>query len=178
MAGLTLKSIVYRFSQGWRALTAWSRPLDLSPAQAILGAELMVLFTQMRRSEQLHSLRVLVVVRSLGHSDPQLLAAALLHDVGKSHARMGLVGRTLVVAVGKLMPGLYGRWSKGEARGWRKPFVVAVLHAEWGAQMVERAGAAEMVVALVRRHEEHLEGKAGSEEERLLGVLQVADGMS
>ena len=37
-------------------------------------------------SDQRHSLNVMRTLRRQGHTEPDLLAAALLHDVGKSAA--------------------------------------------------------------------------------------------
>lgn len=165
----------HRIWQGIRALLAWTRPLDLTPAEALLSPALLALFKQLRCSEQLHSLGVLETLRARGHDQPDLLVAGLLHDVGKSRAPIGLVGRTLVVLVRAFLPGLYRRWAGGEANGWRRAFVVAEAHPAWGAEMVSEAGASPMVVALVRRHQEQL-GEPGTEEERLLAALQAADG--
>jgi predicted hydrolase (HD superfamily) len=164
----------YRIWQGVRALFAWTRPLDLAPAEALLSPALLALFKRMRRSEQLHSLGVLETLRARGHDHPDLLVAGLLHDVGKSRAPIGLVGRTLVVLVRAFLPGRYWQWARGKANGWRRAFVVAEAHPAWGAEMVSEAGASALVVALVRRHQEKI-GETGTEEERLLAALQAAD---
>lgn len=167
--------MLYRIEQGVRALFAWTRPVDLTPVDALLSPPLAALFARMQRSEQQHSLRVLESLRRAGHEQPDLLVAGLLHDVGKSQMPIGLVGRTLVVLAKAFAPPLYGRWAQGEARGWRRAFVVAERHAAWGAEMLTEAGATPLAVALVRQHQEHVEHPQ-TEEERLLAALQVADG--
>lgn len=164
----------YRVQQGLRALTAWLRPVDYATAQAILSPPLVALFMQMRRSEQQHSLHVLASLRQMGHHHPDLLVAALLHDVGKSRARIGLVGRTLAVLARTFTPSLARRWAAGEERGWRRPFVVAERHPAWGAEMLAEAGAPPLAVTLVRRHQEWVNDPQ-TEEERLLAALQAAD---
>ena len=171
--------MLYRIKQGVRALFAWARPVDLSAAEAILTPAQMALFRRMRRSEQQHSLRVVEALRARGQDQPDLLVAGLLHDVGKSRAPIGLVGRTLVVLVRRFAPALYRRWGRGEARGWltaraARAFVVAEQHPEWGAEMLAGAGASARAVALVRRHQERV-SEPQSEEERLLAALQEAD---
>lgn len=166
--------MIYRIEQGLRALFAWTRSLDDAPAREILSPRLMALFKRMRRSEQLHSLRVLATLRSQGHDNPDVLVAALLHDVGKSRFPIGLVGRTVAVLVKAFAPRLYRRWASGEPRGWRRAFVVVEQHAAWGAEMLEKADASPAATKLVRRHQERL-ASVVTDEDVLLAALQAAD---
>ena len=69
---------LYRIGQGLRALTAYTRPVDIDLARAYLSPPLLALFAQMRRSEQQHSLCVLRALRAAGHTDPDLMTAALI----------------------------------------------------------------------------------------------------
>ena len=167
--------MLYRIRQGINALFAWGRALDLAQPEAILGPQLMALFTQMRRSEQLHSLRVLATVQAMGHTEPDLLVAALLHDVGKTRAPIGLMGRTLAVLVRAALPGIAHHWAQGEPVGWRRALAVAERHHAWGAEMLAEAGASPLAMTLVRRHQEKMSGQPAGEENRLLAVLQAAD---
>ena len=167
--------MLYRVAQGLHALVGWARPPDIALAESILNPQLLDLFRQMRRSEQKHSLRVLESVRVLGHSQSDLLVAALLHDAGKSRAPIGLLGRTVAVLGKGLVPTAARRWSEGKAQGWRKPFVVARQHPAWGADMLAEAGAPALAMRLVRRHQDKLEGDPDREEDRLLSILQAAD---
>ena len=167
--------MIGRIAQGLRALFAWATPVDTAAAEAVLSPELMRLFNRMRRSEQLHSLRVMRCLQAQGHNDPDLLTAALLHDSGKSRYRLGLVGRTLAVLVGHFAPGAFARWSSGEPAGWRRPFVIAEHHPEWSAQDMLAAGASERASALARRHQLPHVRKPVGEEDRLLALLQAAD---
>jgi hypothetical protein len=112
------------------------------------------LFSQLSRGEQAHSLQVLRALRQQGHTRPELLQAALLHDVGKVRAPLSLAGRVLVVLAGRFMPGLAARWGRAPApRGWPRPFVTAARHPEWGAELCAAAGADPLVVSLVRWHQ-------------------------
>ena len=72
-----------RLNQGLRALGAWARPVEDARAARYLTPDLFALYRRMRRAERQHSLRVMDALIEGGHSDPDLLAAALLHDVGK-----------------------------------------------------------------------------------------------
>jgi hypothetical protein len=114
------------------------------------------------------------MLRSAGHDDPDLLAAALLHDIGKTRYRMPIWVRSLLVLAEAFVPGRVARWGEGEAKGWRRPFVVRARHAEWGAEMAKAAGSRPLTVALIGRHDKGV-GTAGGYEDELLGRLQWAD---
>lgn len=164
-----------RLRQGLRALTAWTHPVDEALAASVLPPDLLALFHRLRRAEQLHSLRVLRDLIAAGECDPALLAAALLHDVGKTVGPFSLPERVIVVLVRKAAPTLYARWSRSEPYGWRRPFAISRRHPEWSAQMAADAGADARTVELCRRHAEALPDPPRGEIERLLAVLQAAD---
>ncbi len=168
-------SAAYRFRQGVRALVAWARPVDDALACAHLAPPLYALYRRMRRSERQHSLRVLRDLLAAGHTHQDLLAAALLHDVGKSGVRFSLPDKVLVVLVKALAPGRYRAWSSGQATGWRLPFAVGGQHPAWGAEMAERAGASPLTAALIRRHADPPPDPPRDETERLLLALQAFD---
>ncbi len=167
--------MIARLWQGIRALFAWGLPVDYAAAESVLSPELMRLFHRMRRSEQLHSLRVMRTLRARGHDRPELLVAALLHDCGKSRHPFTLADRTLAVLVRKLLPRRFDMWSQGEPVGWRRPFVIAAQHPAWSAEDMAAAGASPLATALSRRHQQPLSGPAATEEDRLLALLQSAD---
>ena len=168
--------VLHRIQQGLRALTAYTRPVDLDTARAYLSPPLMALFLRMRRSEQQHSINVVNALRSAGYSHPDLMRAALLHDVGKCRAAYHLWDRALVVLAGRLMPRKAAAWGKGAPTGWRRPFVIAAQHPAWGADMVREAGGAALTAALIARHQDRLDGPPADETERLLAALIAADG--
>ncbi len=158
------------------------RPRSLTPAEkaeveSVLGAGLAQLFRRQTAGEQAHSLRVM---RSVVHAGGpyaarrELLQAALLHDVGKSVAPLSLADRALVVLARRLTPGAARRWGQDEARGWRRPFVTALCHADWGADLCAEAGALPLTVDLIRRHQTPL-AKTASPEDEMLAALQAAD---
>jgi hypothetical protein len=167
-----------RFRQGLRALAAWLRPVDDTLAEQHLTPELLALYRQMRRSERQHSLRVLQALCAAQHTDPDLLTAALLHDVGKIRTSFFLPEKVLVVLVKAAAPGLYQRWGSGPTRGWRRPFAVSVQHPAWGADMVEAAGGRSLAVELIRRHQDTLNGAPQTKADRLLLLLQAVDDQS
>lgn len=169
--------ILYRLGQGVRALTAFARPVDYDMARRYLVPELFALFGQMRRSEQQHCINVLNTLRAAGHDDPDLMSAALLHDVGKSRVPFYFWDRVLVVLAETFCPACLARWGQGEPVGWRRPFVVGVHHAAWGADMVREAGGSARAAELVARSGD-FDGRLAGELEALLAALVAADDMN
>ena len=74
----------WRTRQGLRAMTAFLRPVDYQVVAEVLTPELLALFKRMRASEQHHCIRVMTTLQEWGCTNPDLLTAALLHDVGKA----------------------------------------------------------------------------------------------
>lgn len=77
-------------------------------------------------------------------SEPRWLAAALMHDVGKVEARIGITGRVLAT----LLMGAVGRprvVSWVERPGWRGRFGRYGDHGAIGARLVRAAGGREEV---------------------------------
>jgi hypothetical protein len=169
-------SATYRVRQFASALLARVSPDDLLEADEVLPPDAQKLFRRMSASDQRHSLNVMRTLRRQGHTEPGLLEAALLHDVGKSAARIYPWHRAIIVLSAHFAPGLLAGLVSGEQRGWRRPFVVHRQHTEIGAEWVAQAGCSPLTVSLIRRHQEPLRCAPQDEEERLLVALQVADG--
>ncbi|MBN1680875.1 MAG: HD domain-containing protein [Anaerolineae bacterium] len=173
-------SAVYRIQQGLRALSARYRPVDDALARQHLDPPLFALYRRMRRSERQHSLRVLRDLLQGGHTHPDLLVAGLLHDVGKTRTPFTLPEKVLVVLVRATAPRRIEQWGSaqrgsGSSRGWRRAFAVSVQHPAWGAEMVAEAGGSPLVVELIRRHQDTLDGPPQTEADQLLALLQAAD---
>jgi putative nucleotidyltransferase with HDIG domain len=166
-----------RMRQGLRALAAWFLPIDDAAAQAVLSPRLFQLYGTMRRGERQHSLNVLATLRQAGHDDPTLLAAALLHDVGKTRAPFYLPERVLVL-VWKFAPAVALRLGQQERLSWwRRPFMISVQHPTWGAEMAKAAGADPELIALISAHQDKASGPPQQNDRfsRLLAALQAAD---
>lgn len=163
-----------RFFQFFSYLWARVTPADTALAAELLPPPLAALFGRMAPGEQVHCLRVLRILKEAGQTQPDLLQAALLHDVGKSLAPINIFERVLAVLARRLCPRRYALWAQAEPRGWRKAFVTAVQHPGWGADLAARAGAPTRVVNLIRRHQAK-DIVPVTEEDRLVVLLQNAD---
>ncbi len=125
------------------------------------------LFATMTRRDQRHCLDVYRRLRPQGHDDPDLLAAALLHDVGKG--RIALWQRVVYVLLEVRAPGLLRRLAvPGEGTGWRQTLYRCRHHPELGAKLAREVGSSDQVVALIRGQD------FGALGERLM-ALQAAD---
>jgi hypothetical protein len=170
---------LYRLWQFWEII--WARPLAPAARQqvaAILSASEMCLFQTLSLSDQQHSYRVAQTLRRAGHHHPDLLAAALLHDAGKSRVRLSVADRVFIVLMEALWPDKAAAWGEGEAIGWRRPFVVKARHPEWSEGMAAQAGSRPLTLTLIRRHQDPIPRSGGSEEDELLRLLQWADNRS
>lgn len=169
-------SAVYRVRQFIQAAGAWFRPASVEeslPSQH-LPPPAVDLFWAMPNQDRQHALLVFRTLQQQGYDDPDLLAAALLHDAGKSVSPGGgprLHHRVVVVLMHALWPDLLERLGKEERGGWRRPFYVQHNHAALGAELARQAGCSSVTVDLVRRHE----GPAGEGDDPLLVALQAAD---
>jgi len=115
-----------------------------------LNAEQQRLFYAMTARDQRHCLDVFHALERETHSDPELLLAALLHDVGKGPVR--LWHRVAYVLIRALSPRLLRRLASDNGSGWRQALASFSDHSRRGAVLVEATGAPEAVVLLVRLH--------------------------
>ncbi len=174
---MKIKKVFYRPRQFWLAIRAPTpTPGQIAAAQELLNPSQMSLFTQMQASEQAHSLQVMKTLQEQGETHPDLMIAALLHDVGKIRYPLRLWERVLIVLGGKLVPKLAQMWGNGIPRGWRRPFAVAAQHPFWGAELALEAGTPPLAASLIRRHQDILPMRhPNTLEDRLLSALKMAD---
>jgi hypothetical protein len=170
-------ALYYRARQFWDALKTSPTAEDLDQARKTLTPTLMELFLQMDAGEQVHSIRVFKKLSKTNDNPPDLLAAALLHDVGKSRYPLRLWERVLVVVGQVLFPEKAKDWGKSEPLGWKRAFVVADRHTDWGAELALGAGATPLTASLFRRHHDRIIRQI-SQEDGLLIRLQSVDNES
>ena len=167
--------LTYRVNQFWRALRTPAHVVDTGQISPYLSPSQIALFRQMQPSEQWHASLVVQRLKEAGQDHPALLTAALLHDVGKILHPLSPLERAVIVLGKKFFPRRASHWGKGTPRDFRRLFIVAERHAEWGADLAARAGASTMTVNLIRRHQDARLEKPRSLEDRLLRALQSAD---
>lgn len=174
-------SVRYRLWQVWKLLTAAPLPAEAwQEIEAVLSPQELRLFQRYRPNDRRHAWRVMCTLQEAQRAHPALLAAALLHDVGKTRTQVHLWERSLAVLGARLFPRQAERWGEGTPHGWRRPFVVKAQHAAWGAEMAANAGSDPLTVWLIEHHQDVLaplkaSEEVGTEAERLLRQLQWAD---
>jgi hypothetical protein len=168
----------YRARQFWNAIRAAPSQQDLDEVHTILSPGEMDLFEQMQPGEQAHSIAVMRRLQAQADEEQDLLVAALLHDVGKSLYPLRVWERVWIVLVGAVSPAWLARLGSGELRTWRRPFVVAMQHPAWGADLARGQGTSPLAVELIRQHQNYLHVQTVYSTETLLRKLQAADGDS
>jgi hypothetical protein len=140
-----------------------ARPLDdaetLAVRSVLSDAEARLFFDQTPR-DQAHGYAAAMFVRSTDVNRVETVKAALLHDIGKRQARLGLLGRVLASVMIKLGLPLSRRMAD-----YRD-------HGPIGAAELGDAGSASLVVEFARNHHASRPEAVGEEDWNL---LQEAD---
>lgn len=115
------------------------------------------------------------VERSLGDEATRpILAAALLHDCGKTVSGLHTYGRVIATISGKVVrndPETLRDWSK--VRGFTRKVGLYLRHAELGGDLLELAGSDGLTVAWTREH--HLPEEEWTVPVELGEALKAAD---
>lgn len=170
----------YRVRQFFRGLTARVSDGERRDLGQYLTPDAQALFARMPVDAQRHSLNVMQTLQAAGYADPDLLPAALLHDVGKVaaddagvHFNLWLRG-PLVLAEAFAPEALAQQAVDDPQRGWRYALHVHFAHPQIGAQWAEEAGCNESVCWLIAHHQDETLPKVGRRK-ILLAQLQWAD---
>jgi hypothetical protein len=159
---------IHRVGQFWRHSSARVSAAELQRAKDILGPQLSGFFMELPVNDRRHGLDVLATIdRNLPGAPRLLQQAALLHDMGKSGARLSVVERSAVVLLGALSQrGLQAALRARPSLGRR--FEIYREHSRIGAARLERAGAAELAAIVREHHDAHPQLEMTS-------ALQLAD---
>ena len=159
-----------------RALTARRvvSPTRVSQAVQFLPVKARDLFARQAPQDQRHALEVCETLLEGGHADEDLLAAALLHDVGKAACLLPPWRRGLLVLAEQFTPWLLDRGASTGTEDRIRPSVTYRKHAEIGATWARQAGCSPLTIDLIRCHEQTVTA-CETERDRLLLALQAAD---
>jgi putative nucleotidyltransferase with HDIG domain len=103
----------------------------------------------------------------------EVLAAALLHDVGKVEARLGTAGRVAVTLVAVVV-GPDRLAGSGSGGSWLEPARRYLAHDRIGGQLLRDCGSDPFTVAWAEQH--HLAPERWSVDPRIGRLLKAADG--
>ncbi|MFB0533840.1 MAG: HD domain-containing protein [Anaerolineae bacterium] len=150
---------VSRVRQFLAALRARVSADEMAVLQRYLAPSQRDLFRAMSPIDQRHCLNVFNNLLRRGHTDPDLLRAALLHDVGKRGIR--LWHRVAGVLLEAFWPTLLDKLAVNRPQSWLYGFYVYQYHADLSAELAERSGCSPSVVELIRGHHTPSENEHG-----------------
>ena len=145
---------------------AWARDHLSGPEQD--------LWTRMARVDRRHSARVARRVETAfgDAATTPLLAAALLHDVGKTIPDLGTFGR-VVATLSEMVAGEETAHQWAQTRGFTRRVGQYVLYPELGVDLLKLADSDDLVIAWSREH--HLPEADWTVPVDVGRVLQAAD---
>lgn len=161
---------LHRVGQFIGHLTARVDPDEVAPIRTMLTTDAVQLFESLSTADRRHGLDVMGRLTAAGHDDPELLAAALLHDAAKG-SRMRLWHRVGGVLLEALAPGLLRRLASPDPESRRYPYHLYLHHAELSAALALKAGCGERTAAFIR-------GRPAAGDAAAAAALRAADGAS
>ncbi len=147
---------------------------DLAWVEVVLSESEFALWRRMYGPDRRHSVQVARDVEgALGNdATTPVLAAALLHDVGKIDSRLRTYGRVIATVTIKLV----GRddvveWRR--SRGLHRRIALYAMHPQLGGDLLQLAGSESLTVAWTREH--HLSPAAWTVPRAIADVLDACD---
>lgn len=134
-----LVHLVRRFLRSWTSRRP--RPGDQAWIAGLLAVRLRKVFWDQPVPDQAHALRGARQLAGHAPGNPDLVRAFLLHDIGKRHARLGTLGRSLATVGSLLHFPVRGRYR------------TYLDHGRIGAEELRRLGASAMVVSFALHHQ-------------------------
>jgi hypothetical protein len=138
--------------------------------QTILTEPELECWQGMNRADRAESIAVgRAAARDLGRdADARWLAAALLHDVGKTDARLGPFRRAGATVIGAVV-------SHGRARRWQNRVGLYIGHDDRGASRLREVGARPEAVAWAGAHHRREMWPASGIPPEISEILAAAD---
>jgi hypothetical protein len=161
---------VYRLGQFLAHVRARVEPAEEALAAGLLPPAALALFVAMPVADRRHALDVAHRLVASGTDDPDLLAAALLHDAAKGD-RMRLWHRVAGVLLDAVAPALLTRLASSDPRSWRYGFHLYRQHGPMSADLALEAGCSPRTATFIR-------GASSEADARLAAALRAADDAS
>lgn len=162
-----------RLLQGLRGLNPTRAGADVDRGLLeLLTAEQRARFEAMPAFDQQHLCRVANHLKAQGVTDPDVLIAGLLHDIGKSDGRteVQLTDRVGKVLLKRISPGTLKKAASDYPQGRYPGLALTMLHPHLGADLAQQLGCSERTCWLIRHHE--ADSDLGDSD---LAQLQAAD---
>jgi len=171
------EAVRYRVDQFLRALTAQHALSEqrISRAYRVLSPEGRALFIEQAPQDQRHALDVYETLLEEGHTNEDLLTAALLHDVGKVVVQAPPWRRAVFVLTKPFAPWATSALLPNGVNSGHSPLATYANHAEIGAHLAKEIGCSALTVDLIRHHESRPPADQPGRD-RMLAALQAADG--
>jgi hypothetical protein len=147
----------------------------VGPEQDALAARLLPpgarrLFVEMPVADRRHGVEVAQRLLAAGYDDPELLAAALVHDAGKGR-RLRLRHRVAAVLLDAVAPRLLARIASSDPASAGYPFHLHLHHGPLSADAALAAGCSARTAAFIQ-------GSVSGADARLAAALHAADDAS
>lgn len=145
-----------RIVQGLRGLAPAQAGSDVDrSALELLTPEQRKRFDSMPAFDQQHLCRVANHLRARGVTDPELVTAGLLHDIGKTDGTTSvrLSDRVAKVLLKRASPGTLHKIAQGYPAGRFPGLALTMLHPEIGANAARQMGCSDRTCWLILNHE-------------------------
>jgi hypothetical protein len=173
--------IFWRVRQFVRGIFAHVNADEMLEVTRALPKAAVCRFCQMPLDGQRHSLNVLYTLQAAGWHDPDLAAAALLHDVGKvagdaANIRLSPWLRGPLVLLTALAPAKVAALASDDpATGWHYLLYVHREHPAIGAAWAKADGCSELTRWLIEHHQDKPDSQPTNRQDELLALLYWAD---